>query len=124
MSPEHAQTNRGLKLPGSLTESGTRLLMGCKEHLHEWMNSDGRMVLKIQREAHVLQRAIVLDSRGQSFPMLVELVGDRSDWGARPRPQHSSIGSGLHGIAVTRVVVAALAIRGRSACDGEGGGGI
>ena len=78
---------RGLKLPGTLNESATELLMSQKEHLAEWVDSENRMVIKIQREGHTLQRCLVADCRGKTFPLLMELAADRSHRNHRPRPQ-------------------------------------
>ena len=81
-----------------MNESATELRMSQKERLHEWLDSEGRMVIKIQREAHALQRCIVADCRGQSFPMLLELVADRSFRNCRPVPQESFRDRGLRDI--------------------------
>lgn len=77
----------GLKLPGSLSSSGSELLMSFKEHLHEWLDSEGRMTVKVQREGHTLMRVVVADVRGHSFPMLMELIADRSERNQRPLPR-------------------------------------
>ena len=57
------------------------------------------MVIKIQREGHTLQRCLVADTRGKSFPVLLELAADRSQKGWRPRPQEPSAGFGTCGEA-------------------------
>ena len=67
--------------------------MSQKEHLAEWVDAEGRMVIKIQREGHTLQRCIVADCRGKSFPLLIELAADRSHLNCRPRPQKPNAGS-------------------------------
>jgi len=71
--------------------------MSQKEHLAEWTDDEGKMVIKILREGHTLQRCLVADTRGKSFPVLLELSADRSQKGWRPRPQEPSTGFGTCG---------------------------
>jgi hypothetical protein len=61
--------------------------MSFKEHLHEWLDPEGRMTVKVQREGHTLMRVVVADVRGHSFPMLMELIADRSERNQRPLPR-------------------------------------
>jgi hypothetical protein len=56
--------------------------MGFKEHLHEWETS-GALTLRIQRETHILSRAVLLQCKGQAIPVLLELTADRRERGMR-----------------------------------------
>ena len=71
--------NQGVKLPGSLNEQGTRLAMGFREKLACWQNKEGKMSMRIQREAHSLERCVVVDLGGKTFVMMMELLTDRAD---------------------------------------------
>jgi len=86
---------QGLKLPGALDESSTELRMSTKEHLPVWLDSDGRMVIKIQREGRTLQRCVVADARGKSFPVLLELTADQSFQNWRPPLKNQTPARGL-----------------------------
>ena len=68
-----------MKLPGSLNVQGTRLAMGFREKFACWQNKEGKMSMRIQREAHSLERCVVVDLRGKTYVMMMELLTDRAD---------------------------------------------
>ena len=76
----------GLKLPGTLNAAGTELAHSCKEKIPTRVDNTGHS-FKLQREWHTLRRAVMAEARGRQYPVLLELIADRSQLGHRRGPK-------------------------------------